>query len=152
MIVRFNDIIFITMQFYFQAKRRKYNKSTRLFTAQKERYKSNTFKQNEIEEQEEPGAKYNYYIRPFIPFWRVQQLNFETINSFDDIPYVNENTYPRYVLHDILQTWIGKNPDDKSWFDKKSVYDALKDDLIERINSQLPSKTLRRLCDFIHPD
>lgn len=137
-----------TVHFYFQhlpAKRRKYTKSALVFSGKSERYKSNTFKQNEIKEQEKPGTVYNYYIRPFIPFWRIQNLNFETINSFDEIPNINEKTYPRYVLHDLVQTWIGENPEDKCCFDKKTVYGLLKDDLILRIKSQLPLKELRRL-------
>lgn len=72
-------------------------------------------------------------------------MNFETINSFDEIPNINESTCPRYVLHDLVQTWIRKNPKDKCWFDKETVYDLLEDDLILRIKSQLPTKTLRRL-------
>lgn len=134
-----------TVHFHFKPKRIKYNKTVRVFTAKSERYKSNTFKQNEIKEQEEPGTVYNYYIRPFIPFWRIQHLNFETINSFDEFPKNNEKTFPRYVLHDLVQTWIGENPKDKCWFDNKTVYDLLKEDLILRIKSQLPLKALRRL-------
>lgn len=118
------------------------------FTARVERYKSNTFVQNEIEEEtDEPGVIYNYYVRPFVPFWRVQQLDFETINSLFEIPKINESTYgyPRYVLHDLVQTWIGKSPEKDRWFDKEIIYNLMKDDLIQRIKSQLTSKPLRRL-------
>lgn len=125
-------------------KRKKYNPSTLQFTAKSERYKVNNFIKNTIEEQDDPDKKYNFYIRPFIPFWRVQQLNFETVNAFDEIPKINEKIYPRNVLHDLVKTWIAKNPEDKCWFDREDVYDLLKDDLILRIQSQLPTKTLRR--------
>lgn len=132
--------------FVFQAKRRKYNKSTLHFTAKSERYKDNKFIQNPKEEQNKPNdTKFNFYIRPFIPFWRVQQLNFEIINAFDEIPKINEKTYPRYVLHDLVQTWIAKDPVDKCWFDREDIYNSLKDDLILRIQSQLPTKTLRKI-------
>lgn len=60
---------------------------------------------------------------------------------------MNENKYgyPRYVLHDLVQTWIEKKPEMNRWFDKENIYNLLKDDLIQRIKSQLPSKQLRRL-------
>lgn len=76
--------------------------------------------------------------------WRIQHLQFEDINSVDTIPNIKEKEYgcPRYVMHDLVQTWIGINQEDR-WFDKKDIFDLLKDDLILRIKSQLPSKTLR---------
>lgn len=110
----------------------------------------NNFIQNTIDDQTELNkTKYNFYIRPFIPFWRVQQLNFETINAIDEIPKINEKTYPRNVLHDLVQTWIAKSPRDKCWFDREDIYNLLKADLIQRIQSQLPTKSLRRLSLFI---
>lgn len=100
--------------------------------------------QNTIKEQEDPDeTKYNFYIRPFIPFWRVQQLNFETINAIDEIPKINDKIYPRYVLHDLVRTWNSKNS--YIWFDREDVFNSLKDDLIKRIKSQLPTETLREL-------
>lgn len=113
-------------------------------TAKTERYKVNQFKKGTIEaEKDSETKKFNYYIRPFIPFWRVQQLNFDQINSFNDIPKVNENTCPRYVLHDLVKTWISENPGD-IWFDRKDIFDLLRHDLILRIQSKLPTETLRK--------
>lgn len=135
------------MYFVPQSKRKKYNASTLQFTAKSERYKDNRFKINKINDQKDPedSQKYQFYIRPFIPFWRLQQLNFETINFFDEIPKINENRCPRYVLHDLVLTWIAKNPVDKCWFDREDIYNFLKDDLISRIQSNLPTTTLRKL-------
>lgn len=130
------------IKYFFQPKRKKYNPSTLQLSAKTERYKSNKFTKNTGDEQKVADEKtYLYYIRPFIPFWRVQQLNFETVNAIDEIPKVNENTCPRYVLHDLARTWI----EDKSWFDRQDVYNLLKDDLILRIQSKLPTNTLRKL-------
>lgn len=139
------------MNFIFQKKKQKCNPSKVQFNSKSERYKTNTFTKNKISEQEKDSEKknYNFYIRPFIPFWRVQQMNFETINSMNEIPIKNEKTYPRYVLHDLVKTWIAENPDDKSWFDREDVYDLLKDDLVERIQSKLPKKALRESLKFI---
>lgn len=119
------------------------------FTSKSERYKVNKFTKNSVEEQKaSDNQKYNFYIRPFIPFWRIQQLNFETINTFDEIPKINEYTYPRYVLHDLVRTWIAENPVDKCWFDREDVFDLLKDDFIQRIQSKLPTKALRKLLNL----
>lgn len=74
-----------------ETKKRKYNKSELQFTAKSERYTANNFKKNKIEEQKELDEKrYKYYVRPWIPLWRVQQLNFDAINSFNEIPSQNE--------------------------------------------------------------
>lgn len=126
-----------------EVKKRKYNKSGLKFSAKTERYKVNSFKKNIIEEQKDPDEKkYIYFIRPFITCWRVQQLLFEVINSFDEIPSNNEGTYPRYVLHDLVQTWIGTDSQDK-WFDREDVWNLLKEDVVARIQSTLPTKALR---------
>lgn len=115
-------------------------------SAKTERFKSNKFIKNTIEEEKVSDEQtYNYYIRPFIPFWQMQQLKFETINAFDEIPNINEKSCPRYVLHDLVRTWISENPDDKSWFDREDIYSLLKDDLILRLQSKLPTNTLRKL-------
>lgn len=130
----------------FQPKRRKYNIKTLQFNAKRERYKMNKFIKNIVKEEEkDPDVKYNYYIRPFIPFWRVQQLDFETVNECHEIPGKNESKYPRHVLHDLVQTWTTENPQDKRWFDRKDIFELLKDDLALRIQSQVPTKSLRRL-------
>lgn len=68
----------------------------------------------------------------------------EQQNSSMEIPSVNDDVYPRFVLHDLATTWVKKDPGDKSWFDNKDFYDLLENDLIQRIQSQLPSKILRR--------
>lgn len=115
-----------------------------MFTAHRERYKSNNFKQNEDKDSDEgnTGVKnYIYYIRPFVPFWRIQNLSFEHVISLGKIPLMNEGTYPRYVLHDLVKTWVGNNPDDK-WFDREDVWDWLKDDVISRIQSTICTKPL----------
>lgn len=137
------------MQYIFQPKRKKYNPSTLTVSSKKERYKASKFTQNKIKE-EKDEKKYNFYIRPYVPFWRVQQLNFETINAFDEIPHFNDSKCPRYVLRDLVQTWIAKDPQDKCWFDRADIYDLIKDDLILRIQSKLPTKTLRKLLNFSH--
>lgn len=114
-------------------------------SAKTERFKSNEFIKNTIEEEKVSDEQtYNYYIRPFIPFWQMQQLKFETINAFDEIPNINEKSCPRYVLHDLVRTWISEDPDDKSWFDRADIYDFIKDDLILRIHSKLPTTKILR--------
>lgn len=133
------------MNFVFQPKKRKYNPSTLQLSAKFERYKVNKFIKNKVEEQNDLDKKnYNYYIQPFIPFWRLQKLNFETINDYDEIPKINEKTCGRYVLHDLVRTWVSENPNDKCWFDREDIYNLLKDDLILRIQSKLPTKPLRK--------
>lgn len=103
-----------------------------LFATQ--RYKPNEFIQHD--EKDESGADFIYYVRPFIPFWSVQNLSFETINSLTSIPKQREGEYPRYVLEKLGRTWITSNPDGKDWFDQNEIFTALKNDLIMKLESK----------------
>lgn len=85
---------------------------------------------------EEDENDYNFYIRPYIPFWSVQNLSFDQIAALDKIPSQREGTYPRYVLEKLVRTWISYDPMDKQWFDTKNIFNELKNDLISKLQSK----------------
>lgn len=91
---------------------------------------------------EEEHDKQNCYIRPFLMPWRLKQLSFQTINQIKEIPKIEATEkYPRYVLHDFAKTWL----ENDCWFDKADIYGLLKDDLVKRLYSKLPTETMGRL-------
>lgn len=102
------------------------------------RYQVNLFEENDEEEDE---SAYTYFIRPFIPFWSMQSLRFEDVNSYNEIPAQREGKYPRYIMEKLVRTWLRK---DKAWFDQKRIFDVLKEDIIAMLDSITPpNKKLR---------
>lgn len=123
------------------------------FCAKQNRYKHNKFVQNEAPKCECPEKKkFSYFIRPFIPFWHMQEFEFQSINDWENIP--SPQVKPLNFSHDLVKTWLWDKKN--CCFDKKKIYDALKKDLIERIQSQQAttpkddlSESLFKLCkDF----
>lgn len=86
---------------------------------------------------------YVYYIRPFIPFWSLQSLRFEDVNKYNKMQPQRDKKYPRYVMEKLTRTWIKK---DKEWFDQKEVYEALKEDIVDMIDSKFPATKKLRKC------
>lgn len=99
------------------------------------------------EDIEECDSVYAYYVRPFIPFWSLQSLRFEDVNSYNEVPSQKNTKYPRYLLEKLVKTWLKK---DNTWFDHKEVFDILEDDIADMIDSKFPSKKdLRKYLPFI---
>lgn len=111
-----------------------------------QRYQFNQFKTNETinkeegkregDEEENGENGYNFYIRPYIPFWSAQNLLFVEIAVLDKIKGQREGKYPRYVLEKLSRTWISNDPLDKLWFDQENVFEHIKKDLILKLKSK----------------
>lgn len=99
------------------------------------RYQVNLFEENGVNHDEKEDDI--YFIRPFIPFWSLQSLRFEDVNSYNEIPAQREGTYPRYVMEKLVRTWLKK---DKTWFDQKEIFDILEEDIIAMLDSIMPPK------------
>lgn len=111
--------------------------STKLFSfISTQRYKSNEYIQNNAPSSTNANSHYLYYVRPFIPFFSVQNLDFTNINELTEIPKQRENKYPRYVLEKLGRTWIGEKGDDTNWFDKATIFEELHKDLVARLASK----------------
>lgn len=98
-----------------------------------QRYKVNKYVKNEQEEASD--GDFFHYVRPYIPFFSVQELTFSRINELSKVPPQTEPTCPRYVLNKLERTWIDE--EDKNWFDREDVFNELKNDLVEKIQSKL---------------
>lgn len=96
----------------------------------------NDFKKNE-DDSEKGEPTDTYFIRPFIPFWSVQSLRFEDINNYNKVPFQRDSMYPRYVMEKLVKTWLKR---DKEWFDQKEVFETLKEDIADMLDSRFPSK------------
>lgn len=102
------------------------------------RYQVNLYEENcGIHDEEEDESAYTYFIRPYIPFWSLQSLRFEDVNSYNEIPAQREGKYPRYVMEKLVRTWLRK---DKTWFDQKEIFDILEEDIIAMLDSIMPPK------------
>lgn len=101
------------------------------------RYQVNLFEENGENYDEEEDESYTYFIRPFIPFWSLQSLRFEDVNSYNTIPAQRDAKYPRYVMEKLVRTWLKK---DKTWFDQKEIFDILEEDIIAMLDSIMPPK------------
>lgn len=87
-------------------------------------------------------AACSYYVRPFIPFWSSQRMKFEDVNSYDVVPPQRDQFYPRYMREKLVRTWINK---DKNWFDKREIFDILKENIVAMLESRYsPNKKLRK--------
>lgn len=106
------------------------------------RYKVNRFRINE--EDHEASDSATYYVRPFIPFWSLQSLQFEDVNSYNEVPSQKNTKYPRYLMEKLVKTWLKK---DTKWFDQQEVFEILKDDIVAMLDSKFPSP--RELRKFI---
>lgn len=93
----------------------------------------NHYIQNENISSESESSSYNYYIRPFIPFFTDESLTFEEVNECDQIELQRDTKYTRFLLEKLTRTWLSKYPMDKMWFDQQDVYKYLKTPLVNRI-------------------
>lgn len=99
-----------------------------------QRFYPNKFVKNT--ENIELGIEYDFYVRPFVPFWSTPQLTFEEINRYDTpTPRKGLTNRMRNILKYILTTWCTDSPYDKKWFDTENVYKILEPHLIARLNS-----------------
>lgn len=106
-----------------------------------QRYQVNDFEVNQdANEKNEPTD--TYYIRPFIPFWSLQSLRFEDVNSCNEIPTQRDKTYPRYVMEKLVKTWLKR---DKEWFDKKEIFEILEEDIADMLDSRFTAKREMRM-------
>lgn len=92
---------------------------------------------------------YFYYVRPYLTFWCDLNLTFEKINTLTKVPSQREGEYSRYILEKLGRTWILDDPEDRNWFDEKSVYDELEKDLIMKLQSKFPPTNSNRKINFI---
>lgn len=100
---------------------------------QHERYNPNRFEQNTKPAKE--GEVFRYFVRPYMPFWSAQKLTFEHVNKQSEIPssrtVIPNICSKRYVFQHLVKTWLNDEP----WFDKKEIYELIKEDLILKIDS-----------------
>lgn len=112
-----------------------------------QRYKFNLFLKPERVD-EENGNDYNFYIRPYIPFWSLQSLSFNAIVDLDKVPSQREGMHPRFVLEKLGRTWISIDPVDKQWFDQENIFQELKEDLVLKLQSKFISKSSGKIIYF----
>lgn len=112
-----------------------------------QRYNPNFFEKNNIILKDEQD--YLYYVRPYITFWCDQNLTFEKINGLSKVPSQREGEYSRYILEKLGRTWILDDPEDKNWFDEKTVYEELEKDLIMKLQSKFPPTSSKRKIHFV---
>lgn len=85
------------------------------------------------------SEKYNYYIRPYIPFLTVNEFSFNDILKLNKNQKQRDGVYPRFFLEKISKTWFASDPIDK-WFDHIEVYRHIKGRLINRITGKKATK------------
>lgn len=100
-----------------------------------QRYQFNEFVQNELAVDGNDND-FNFYIRPYIPFWSAESLMFEEIASFGKIPTQRTGPYSRYVLEKLCRTWLSNDPHDKQWFDQEAIFKELKEDVVLKLQSK----------------
>lgn len=101
-----------------------------------QRYQVNQFNEGDRDYGEDDSG-YTYYVRPFVPFWSLQSLQFEDINKHDKVPAQRDKTYPRYLMEKLVKTWLRR---DKQWFDQKEIFEILKEDIAAMLDSKSPPK------------
>lgn len=60
------------------------------------------------------------------------------INELETVPPQREldKRYSMYVRQRLCTTWLNDERSDKSWFDKKVIFEELKEDLTDRLQSR----------------
>lgn len=99
-----------------------------------ERYNPNRFVLTENIDPELHGKSYRYFVRPYVPFWSAQKLQFEQVNNESEVQSSRTtmtSCSKRYVFHHLVKKWLNEEP----WFDKKDIYELVEEDLILNLDS-----------------
>lgn len=74
-------------------------------------------------------------------------MTFEDVNRQDKIPKRNEESYKkRNVFKYIVKTWLESKS--TCWFDTENIYNALKSDLIRKLNCENTIQKQEFLCEY----